>query len=64
MTRRSLAYTSAPWVPKRPSRGLWLAVGAGIGVSVGVAIDEVALSLALGVATGAALDWFYHRKHG
>jgi hypothetical protein len=64
MTRRSLAYTSEPWVPKRPPKGLWLAVGAGIGVSVGVAIDEVALSLALGVAIGAALDWFSHRKHG
>lgn len=62
MTRRSLASTSEPWVPKKPSKGLWLAVGAGIGVATGVAIDEVALSLALGVATGAALDWIYHRK--
>ncbi len=62
MTRRSLAYTSAPWVPKRPSRGLWLAVGAGIGVAVGVAIDALAISLAIGVAMGAALDFYSSRN--
>ena len=62
MTHRSLVFTSEPWVPKKPSKGLWLAVGAGIGVATGVAIDEVALSLALGVAIGAVLDWFFHRK--
>jgi len=62
MTHRSLVFTSEPWVPKKPSKGLWLAVGAGVGVATGVAIDEVALSLALGVATGATLDWIYHRK--
>lgn len=62
MTHRSLDSTLEPWVPKKPSPGLWLAVGAGLGVATGVAIDEVALSLALGVAIGAALDWIYHRK--
>lgn len=62
MTRRSLAYTSEPWVPKRPSRGLWLAVGAGIGVAVGVAIDALAISLAIGVALGAALDFYSSRN--
>ncbi len=62
MTRRSLAYTSAPWVPKRPSRGLWLAVGAGVGVAVGVAIDALAISLAIGVAMGAALDFYSSRN--
>jgi LPS O-antigen subunit length determinant protein (WzzB/FepE family) len=62
MTRRSLAYTSAPWVPKRPSRGLWLAVGAGIGVAVGVAIDALAISLAIGVALGATLDFYSSRN--
>ncbi len=62
MTHRSLAYTSAHWVPKKPSRGLWLAVGAGIGVAVGVAIDSIAISLALGVAIGAAVDFVSLRK--
>ncbi len=62
MTHRSLVFTSEPWVPKKPSKGLWLAVGAGVGVAVGVAIDAVAASLAIGVAFGAVLDWFSHRK--
>jgi uncharacterized protein involved in exopolysaccharide biosynthesis len=62
MTHRSLAYTSEPWVPKKPSKGLWLAVGAGIGVAVGVAVDNVAISLAVGIALGAALDFFADRK--
>jgi len=62
MTHRSLVFTSEPWVPKKPSKGLWLAVGAGVGVAVGVAIDSVALSLALGVALGATLDFLLSRK--
>ena len=62
MTHRSLVYTSEPWVPKKPSKGLWLAVGAGVGVAVGVAIDSVALSLAVGVALGATLDFLLSRK--
>jgi len=62
MTHRSLVFTSEPWVPKKPSKGLWLAVGAGVGVAVGVAIDEVALSLAIGVVIGAVIDWFSNRK--
>jgi LPS O-antigen subunit length determinant protein (WzzB/FepE family) len=62
MTHRSLVFTSEPWVPKKPSKGLWLAVGAGVGVAVGVAIDSVALSLAVGVALGAAMDFFIGRK--
>jgi LPS O-antigen subunit length determinant protein (WzzB/FepE family) len=62
MTHRSLVFTSEPWVPKKPSKGLWLAVGAGVGVAVGVAIDSVALSLAVGVALGAALDFVLSRK--
>ncbi len=62
MTHRSLVFTSEPWVPKKPSKGLWLAVGAGVGVAVGVAIDSVALSLAVGVALGAAMDFFIDRK--
>jgi hypothetical protein len=62
MTHRSLVFTSEPWVPKKPSKGLWLAVGAGVGVAVGVAIDSVALSLAVGVALGATLDFLQSRK--
>ena len=62
MTHRSLVSTSEPWVPKKPSKGLWLAVGAGVGVAVGVAIDSVALSLAVGVALGAAMDFLLSRK--
>ena len=62
MTHRSLVSTSEPWVPKKPSKGLWLAVGAGVGVAVGVAIDSVAISLAIGVALGAAMDFFMGRK--
>jgi hypothetical protein len=62
MTHRSLVFTSEPWVPKKPSKGLWLAVGAGVGVAVGVAIDSVALSLAVGVALGAAMDFVLSRK--
>ncbi len=62
MTHRSLVFTSEPWVPKKPSKGLWLAVGAGVGVAVGVAIDSVAISLAIGVALGAAMDYFMGRK--
>ncbi|MEY4740890.1 MAG: hypothetical protein RL402_415 [Actinomycetota bacterium] len=62
MTHRSLVFTSEPWVPKKPSKGLWLAVGAGVGVAVGVAIDSVALSLAVGVALGAAMDFLLSRK--
>ena len=62
MTHRSLVFTSEPWVPKKPSKGLWLAVGAGVGVAVGVAIDSVAISLAIGVALGAAMDFFMGRK--
>ena len=62
MTHRSLVSTSEPWVPKKPSKGLWLAVGAGVGVATGVAIDEVALSLAIGVVIGAVIDWFSNRK--
>jgi LPS O-antigen subunit length determinant protein (WzzB/FepE family) len=62
MTHRSLVFTSEPWVPKKPSKGLWLAVGAGVGVAVGVAIDSVALSLAVGVALGATLDFLLSRK--
>ncbi len=62
MTHRSLGFTSEPWVPKKPSKGLWLAVGAGVGVAVGVAIDSVALSLAVGVALGATLDFLLSRK--
>lgn len=62
MTHRSLVFTSEPWVPKKPSKGLWLAVGAGVGVAVGVAIDSVALCLAVGVALGAAMDFVLSRK--
>ena len=62
MTHRSLVFTWEPWVPKKPSKGLWLAVGAGVGVAVGVATDSVALSLAVGVALGAALDFLLSRK--
>ena len=62
MTHRSLVSTSEPWVPKKPSKGLWLAVGAGVGVAVGVAIDNVAMSLAVGVTLGAAIDFFADRK--
>ena len=62
MTHRSLAFTSEPWVPKKPYKGLWLAVGAGVGVAVGVAIDSIAISLALGVALGAALDFLLAQK--
>ena len=62
MTHRSLVFTSEPWVPKKPSKGLWLAVGAGVGVAVGVAIDSVALSLAVGVALGTAMDFVLSRK--
>jgi hypothetical protein len=62
MTHRSLASTSEPWVPKKPSPGLWLAVGAGIGVAVGAAIDSLAMSLAVGVSLGAVLDFFTRKK--
>lgn len=62
MTHRSLVSTSEPWVPKKPSKGLWLAVGAGVGVAVGVAIDNLAISLAVGVAVGVAMDFFADRK--
>ena len=62
MTHRSLVFTSEPWVPKKPSKGLWLAVGAGVGVAVGVAIDNIAMSLAVGIALGAAMDFFIGRK--
>jgi LPS O-antigen subunit length determinant protein (WzzB/FepE family) len=62
MTHRSLVSTSEPWVPKKPSKGLWLAVGAGVGVAVGLAIDNVAMSLAVGVTLGAAIDFFADRK--
>ena len=62
MTHRSSVFTSEPWVPKKPSKGLWLAVGAGVGVAVGVAIDSIALSLAVGVALGAAMDFLLSRK--
>ena len=62
MTHRSLVFTSEPWVPKKPSKGLWLAVGAGVGVAVGSAIDNIAMSLAIGVALGAAMDFFIGRK--
>ena len=62
MTHRSLVFTSEPWVPKKPSKGLWLAVGAGVGVAVGVAIDNIAMSLAVGIALGAAMDFFVGRK--
>ncbi len=62
MTHRSLVFTSEPWVPKKPSKGLWLAVGAGVGVAVGVAIDNIAMSLAIGIALGAAMDFFIGRK--
>ena len=62
MTLRSLACISEPWVPKKPSKGLWLAVGAGVGVAVGVAIDNIAMSLAIGIALGAAMDFFVGRK--
>ena len=55
-------YTSEPWVPKKPSAGLWLAVGAGIGVAVGVAIDNVAMSLAVGITVGAVMDFFTRKK--
>jgi LPS O-antigen subunit length determinant protein (WzzB/FepE family) len=61
-THRSLVCTSEPWVPKNPSKGLWLAVGAGVGVAVGVAINNVAMSLAVGVAIGAVIDWFTRNK--
>lgn len=62
MTHRLLASTSEPWVPKRPSPGLWLAVGAGVGVAVGVAINNVAMSLAVGISLGAVLDFFTRKK--
>ena len=62
MTLKSLACISEPWVPKKPSKGLWLAVGVGVGVAVGVAIDSIAVSLAIGVAIGAAIDFFIGRK--
>jgi F0F1-type ATP synthase membrane subunit c/vacuolar-type H+-ATPase subunit K len=62
MTHRSLASTSEPWVPKKPSPGLWLAVGAGIGVAVGAAIDSLAMSLAVGATLGAVLDFFTRKK--
>ncbi|MEN9953480.1 MAG: hypothetical protein RL028_82 [Actinomycetota bacterium] len=62
MTHRSLVSTSEHWVPKKPSKGVWLAVGASIGVAVGVAIDNVAMSLAVGVTLGAAIDFFADRK--
>ena len=62
MTHRSLVFTSEPWVPKKPSKGLWLAVGAGVGVAVGVAIDNIAMSLAVGITLGAAMDFFVGRK--
>ena len=62
MTHRSLVFTLEPWVPKKPSKGLWLAVGAGVGVAVGVAIDNLAISLAVGVAVGVAMDFFADRK--
>ena len=62
MTHRSLVFTSEPWVPKKPSKGLWLAVGAGVGVAVGVAVDNIAISLAIGITLGAAMDFFIDRK--
>jgi F0F1-type ATP synthase membrane subunit c/vacuolar-type H+-ATPase subunit K len=62
MTHRSLASTSEPWVPKKPSPGLWLAVGAGLGVAVGAAIDSLAMSLAVGATLGAVLDFFTREK--
>ena len=62
MTHRSLGSTSEPWVPKKPSPGLWLAVGAGVGVAVGVAINNVAISLAVGVTAGAVMDFFTRKK--
>lgn len=62
MTHRSSVFTSEPWVPKKPSKGLWLAVGAGVGVAVGVAIDNIGMSLAIGIALGAAMDFFIGRK--
>ena len=62
MTLKSLACISEPWVPKKPSKGLWLAVGAGAGVAIGVAIDSIAMSLAIGTALGAAMDFFISRK--
>ena len=62
MTHRSLASTSEPWVPKKASPGLWLAVGAGVGVAVGVAINNVAISLAVGVTIGAVMDFFTRKK--
>jgi len=62
MTHRSLVSTSGLWVPKKPSPGLWLAVGAGVGVAVGVAINNVAISLAVGVTVGAVMDFFTRKK--
>jgi hypothetical protein len=62
MTHRSLASTSEPWVPKKSSPGLWLAVGAGLGVAVGAAIDSLAMSLAVGATLGAVLDFFTRKK--
>ncbi len=50
-------------MPKNGSKGLWLAVGAGIGVAVGVAINNVALSLAVGVSIGAVMDFFTRKKN-
>ncbi len=62
MTHKLLDYTSEPLVPKKPYRGLWLAVGAGIGTAVGVSSDNLAFSLAIGVALGAVLDWIAFRR--
>lgn len=49
-------------MPKNGSKGLWLAVGAGMGVAVGVAINNVALSLAVGGTIGAVMDFFTRKK--
>ncbi len=49
-------------MPKKPFKGLWLAVGAGIGTAVGVSSDNPAISLAIGVALGAVVDWITFRR--
>ena len=49
-------------MPKKPSKGLWLAVGAGVGAQFGVAINNVAMSLAVGITVGAVIDWFTRNK--
>lgn len=64
MTRRSLAYTSEPWVPKKRATGTWVGIGVAIGAGVGAAVglEYLAIAIALGAALGAAVEWISQHK--